>query len=199
MHSLTEKLKFFRAFLRSPRQIGSVIPTSSVVIGYLMDRIEWNRADLVVEYGPGLGTITRPMLARLRPDARMIVIDMNPDFVAHLRRTINDPRLMAVHGSAADVEAILMSQAGGSRADYVVSGLPFSTLPEGVGAAIMRATRAALRDDGAFLIYQYSRLVLPLLRPCFGEIEEGMIWRNIPPCRIFTARPGVTPGSSGAE
>ena len=94
---------------------------------------------MFVEYGPGVGTFTRPILDRLGPDAKLIAIDTNADFIEYLKRDIDDPRLIAVAGSAADVEQII-AEHGFDHADYVLSGLPFSTLPPGVGDAIGAAT-----------------------------------------------------------
>src|SRR5690242_8596617 len=117
--------------------------------------VDWNETKLFVEYGPGVGTFTRPILDKLGKDARLIAIDTNPDFIAYLKKSIDDPRLIAVLGSAADVEKII-AEHGFEKADYVVSGLPFSTLPPGVGEAIGSATANAIRSGGAFLVYQFS-------------------------------------------
>lgn len=166
--------------------IGSVIPTSASVVKATLDPLDWQNVRLFVEYGPGLGTFTHDILARLPAHAKLIAIDTNPRFIDHLHAEISDPRFIAVHGSAADVETII-SDRGHECADYVLSGLPFSTLPHGIAPAIMQATHAALRPGGAFLIYQYSRFVLPMLKEHFPKIDEQMVWRNIPPCRIFSA------------
>ncbi len=188
MHNIADNLKFFRQFLRSPKMVGSIIPTSKVVINHMLSHVDWQSTKIFVEYGPGMGTFTRPILDRLAPDARLIAIDTCGDFIDHLEDTIRDPRLHPVHGSATDIEAILQDHAGGQNADYVISGLPFSTLPPGVGPQIMAATARALGDHGAFLIYQYSNFVLPLLRPHFASIRQERLWRNIPPCSVFVAR-----------
>lgn len=188
MHSLTEYSKFFRQFLRTPKMVGSIIPTSSQAIDALLAAVDWNKTDIFIEYGPGVGTFTRPILRRLRPDARLIAIDTCQDFIDHLNKEIRDPRLTLVHGSAADIESILRQHAAGARADYVLSGLPFSTLPDGVGEDIAAATARALNPDGAFLIYQYSRFVKKLLQPHFRHIEDKRHWRNIPPCYLLNAR-----------
>lgn len=190
MHSIADHLKFFRQFLRSPKMVGSVIPTSQIVIDHLLAAVDWSATRVFVEYGPGMGTFTRPILDRLGPDARLIAIDTCRDFIDHLGDAITDPRLRLVHGSAADIETILAEEAGGLPADYVISGLPFSTLPPGVGDGIMAATERALAPGGAFLIYQYSKFVLPLLRRCFTNIRYRRLWRNVPPCFVFIARKG---------
>lgn len=187
MHSIAEKLHFFAQFLRAPRMVGSIIPTSPQVIAAALDKVDWDTTDLFVEYGPGMGTFTRPILKRMRPDARLIAIDTNPSFIGHLRAAIADPRLVPVQGSAADVEAIVARHAAGRHVDYILSGLPFSTLPAGVGPAIMTATARALRPGGAFLVYQYSQFVLPMLRANFAMVDRSKIWLNIPPCELFAA------------
>lgn len=188
LHGLAENLKFFGQFLRSPRMIGSVMPTSPRVIDDLLSTVAWDKAGLFVEYGPGMGTFTRPILARLRPDAKLVAIDTCKSFIDHLSRSIDDPRLELVHGSAADVETILRDRADGKPADYVLSGLPFSMLPDGVGQAIASATSRVLAPGGALLVYQYSGLFVPILRPYFNAITLRRIWRNIPPCMVSVAR-----------
>ncbi|MGD9809816.1 MAG: class I SAM-dependent methyltransferase [Sphingobium sp.] len=199
MHSFSDKRKFFAEFLRAPRMVGSVIPTSPFVIRRLLAGIDWPSTAVFVEYGPGLGTFTRPILANLRTDARLIAIDTNRSFVDHLGQRIGDPRLEAVHGSAADIEDILAARIGpGARADHILSGLPFSTLPEGVGDAIARATSRALHDGGSFRVYQYSDAFIPFLRPHFPHISRAREWRNIPPCVLAVACKQIpTPLSSG--
>ncbi|MEA3543352.1 MAG: methyltransferase domain-containing protein [Pseudomonadota bacterium] len=183
---LTQWRIFFRQFLKHPGMIGSVIPSSRTLVDAVLAPVDWERARLIVEYGPGVGTFTRPILERMHPDATLIAIDLNLDFVAWLDAQIDDPRLRVVHGSAVDVRRFIR-EAGHQQADYVLSGLPFSTLPDGVGASICAETRAALRPGGEFLIYQYSRYVLRLLTPLFGGISERLEWRNIPPCRVIRA------------
>ena len=68
-----------------------------------------------------------------------------------------------------------------------MSGLPFSTLPPGIGPLIARATHEALRPGGSFLVYQYSAFVLRLLDPLFEAIDRDFEWFNIPPCNLIWA------------
>ncbi|BAV64996.1 type 12 methyltransferase [Sphingobium cloacae] len=177
---------FFRQFVKHPGMIGSVIPSTQALVDAMLDEVDWDRTRLFVEYGPGVGTFTQDILRRMHPDARLIAIDLNLDFVAYLEAELVDPRLRVVHGSAADVRRFI-KEAGFSEADYILSGIPFSTLPDGVGPAICAETAAALRPGGAFLVYQYSAYVRRLLAPIFAQIAERTVWRNIPPCRIFRA------------
>jgi phospholipid N-methyltransferase len=164
--------QFLREFIKHPVMVGSVIPSSRTLIDRMLSKVDWENTRLFVEYGPGVGTFTRPILEKLAPDATLLTIDLNADFTQFLKDSIDDPRLVAVTGSASDVEKIL-SDRGFEHADYVLSGLPFSTLPPGAG--------------GAFLVYQFSPKVLDFIKPFFERIDRGFEWINVPPATLFWA------------
>jgi phospholipid N-methyltransferase len=185
-------LLFLRQFFSHPRAIGAVIPTSRAAVRSMLLPVDWETCRTFVEYGPGTGVFTREILRHARPDARVIAIDPNPYFMEFLDRTIPDPRLELAQGSAADVEKILEAR-GLSGADYILSGLPFSTLPVGVDQAIVAATARALQPGGTFLVYQYSLLVKPLLDQHFDDVTTGWEWLCIPPARLMFARKNNNP------
>ena len=171
---LGPKAVFLEGFLRHPVMVGSIIPSSRFTINRMLSRVDWDECRLFVEYGPGVGTFCRPVLDRLRRDGQLIVIDTNADFIDYLRRTITDSRFIAVNGSAADVEDIVAGH-GHERADYVLSGLPFSTLPDGVGPAIAAATHRVLRRGGAFLVYQFTPRARAFMSRHFQRIDSGSL------------------------
>lgn len=175
---------FFEGFMKHPVMVGSVVPSSRFTIDKMLDPVDWQECRVFVEYGPGIGTFCRPVLDRLRRDGQLIVIDTNPLFIDYLRQTISDSRFVAVLGSASDVEDIVRAH-GHAHADYVLSGLPFSTLPDGVGPAIAEATYRVLRPGGAFLVYQFSARARDYMARHFRRIDESFEARNIPPCKLF--------------
>ncbi|MBE0598410.1 MAG: methyltransferase domain-containing protein [Desulfuromonadales bacterium] len=185
--SRQEHLLFARNFLRHPKMLGSLIPSSTFLVRRLLRQIDWARAKVVVEYGPGVGTITREVLRRMHPDAVLIVFETNPEFVTFLRQTIPDERLRVVHGSAAGVMGWI--EQGGERPDYVISGIPFSTLPEPTRREILQTTREVLQPDGALLVYQFSPKVLPSLRQTFSTVVRSFEPLNILPAQLFFCSP----------
>jgi phospholipid N-methyltransferase len=187
--SPSPRWQFLRGFIKNPVMVGSIIPSSRVLIEKMLGPVDWETTKLFVEYGPGVGTFTKPLLEKLGEDAKLVTIDTNPEFTHYLKEQFDDPRLIAVTGSAADVEKILADRNLGS-ADYVLSGLPFSTLPPGVGDAIAEATSKVIRPGGAFLVYQFSPKVRDFIEPHFEPIKRGFEWINVPPATLFWAYKG---------
>ena len=175
---------FLQGFIEHPVMVGSIIPSSRFTIQKMLDPVNWPECKLFVEYGPGVGTFCRPVLERLPRDGTLIVIDTNPLYIDYLKATIADSRFFPVLGSAADVEAIIRAH-GHDHADYVLSGLPFSTLPDGVGPAIAAATHRVLRPGGAFLVYQFSAKARDFMARHFTRIDQGFELLNILPCKLF--------------
>jgi len=184
----TPLLLFGRNFFKHPRMLGSVIPSSRFLIQQVLAPVDWGRARVLVEFGPGVGTITTEILRRMGPSARLIAIETNQDFVAYLRDSIHDPRLEVVNGSAADIGGLLAERGLGS-ADYVFSGIPFSTMPEELRASIVQSTRDSISRDGAFVVYQFSPKVRVYLERAFASVTTGFQPLNVPPAQIFVCRP----------
>ena len=174
---------FFQGFIEHPVMVGSIIPSSSFTIRKMLGPVDWDRCKLFVEYGPGVGTFCRPVLDLLPRDGTLIVIDTNKLYIDYLNRTIGDSRFVAVHGSAEDVEDIIRAH-GHEQADYILSGLPFSTLPDGLGPRIAEATHRVIRPGGAFLTYQFSKSAQNLTAQHFDRVDSGFEWLNILPCRL---------------
>ncbi|WP_076070186.1 class I SAM-dependent methyltransferase [Sphingomonas montana] len=175
---------FFREFLKHPVMVGSIIPSSDKLIARMLKPVDWANTKLFVEYGPGVGTFCPAILERMAPDAQLIAIDTNRDFIGYLGRRITDSRFRPVLGSASDVRSIIADH-GHDHADYILSGLPFSTLPAGIGPRIASETHDALRPGGAFLVYQFSPRVKDFLVPHFRRIDHAFEPINIPPAQLY--------------
>ena len=178
------RLAFLRAFFRSPKEVGSVIPSSR----FLKDRIV-NNADLadarvVVELGPGTGGTTRALLAQMRPDAQLLAIEINQHFCELLSSTVNDSRLLVHCGSATEISDAL-DQHQLEPADVILSGIPFSTMDKEVGLEILRSVRSSLSPRGRFVAYQFRDRVGTLGRDIFGAPQVQTELRNVPPMRVY--------------
>jgi phospholipid N-methyltransferase len=181
-------LLFARNFLRHPRMLGSIVPSSRFLIRQLLQPVDWAAAKVIVEYGPGVGVITSEVLRRMRPDATLIAIETNPEFVNYLRSSIPDERLHVVEASAEAVDEIL-KRYGHSSASYVISGIPFSTIPAHVRESILLKTCEVLKPGGSFLVYQFSTRVLQDLRRIFRYVRRQFEPLNVLPAHLFFCQP----------
>jgi phospholipid N-methyltransferase len=185
-----DRLLFARNFFRHPLMLGSIIPSSRFLIRQLLDPIDWTRAHVIVEYGPGVGGITAEVLRRMPADGLLIAIETNLDFVSHLRETLGDPRLHVVQGSAESVDEILR-RSGHARADYIISGIPLGSMPRPLRERILHKTRDVLAPGGTFLVYQFTTRVLPDLKRIFGYVGRRFELLNVLPAHLFICQPAA--------
>lgn len=177
---------FFKAFVEAPRVIGSVIPSSTFLERRVVTRAEAAKARVVVELGAGVGGITKALLQAMDSDARLLAIEATSAFADNLRRIDEEP-LDVVHGCASTMAEELRRR-GLPAADAVVSGIPFSTLPEPLCREIAAAIHDVLAPGGRFVAYQVTRRVADYMRPLLGAPETEIEFLNIPPLRVFTWR-----------
>jgi phospholipid N-methyltransferase len=175
-----------REFFRSPNGVGSAFPASRFLVDAVLAQADLSAARLVVEFGPGSGRFTRALLDRMPADSRLVAIDTSPRFIRHLQQMIPDSRLHAVTGSAAMIDAILQRLDLGT-VDCIVTGIPFSTMPEDVASRIVDASADRLGQGGTLLAYQMRDTIEKLLARRFATVEASRSWANIPPCHIFRA------------
>ena len=180
-------LLFSRNFIKHPKMLGSLIPSSRFLVNKVLSEVDWARARVFLEYGPGVGTFTTEILRRMRPDAVLIAMETNADFVRFLRGRVRDDRLHVIHGSAADADAA-MARLNLGQADYVISGIPYTTMPAHVRETILRKTHSVLHPTGAFLVYQFTRTVLPYLQQVFALVHQDFEPLNVMPARLFFCR-----------
>jgi phospholipid N-methyltransferase len=193
--SRSEQLLLFgRNFIKHPRMLGSLIPSSRFLVNHLLAEVDWSRARVLLEYGPGVGTFTTEILRRMRPDAVLVALETNTDFVRFLKGRLRDDRLHVIHGSAADADAAL-AHLDLSQADYVISGIPYTTMPPDLRDIILHKTHSVLNADGAFLVYQFTRSVLPYLQRVFGSVYQDFEPLNVMPARLFYCRHQVDHGA----
>lgn len=170
--------------------LGSIVPSSRFLVNAVLASVDWSRARVIVEYGPGVGTFGEEILQRMRADATLVVIETNLEFVTFIGETIRDDRLVVEHDSAENVREILARRRLGP-ADYIVSGIPLGSMPKATQSAIANASREALGPRGELLVYQFTSRVLPVLRETFEHVRRGFEIRNLPPAQFFACTGAV--------
>jgi phospholipid N-methyltransferase len=175
---------FARNFFRSPGMLGAVVPSSPFLVNDMMNQVDWERARVLIEYGPGVGTFTREILKRMRKDAVLIAIELNSEFAEYLSENLCDPRLCVVQGSAARVRSIL-SEHNLTLADCIICGLPYRNMAESLRREILDESRLALKPEGSMLLFQYTRTLQPYLESSFSSVKLNFQLFNVLPALIF--------------
>jgi phospholipid N-methyltransferase len=178
------RLDYLRKFLENPRELGSITPSSRYLTHAVLGRIDFERARRIVELGPGTGVFTREALRRMAPEAELLALDTNADFVAKLQRELQDRRLTVIRAPAQRIGEEVAAH-GWDLVDAVISGIPYSLLPRKITAGIIHGSWQVLRVGGRFVAYQYSPYLRPFLRARFGDCRLGLVVRNVPPAVVF--------------
>lgn len=195
---LPSRLRFFAEFLKSPFEVGSPIATFQRTIARLMVGVEWRNVRRVVEYGPGTGEFTRYILRHAPAEAEIVGIESDEDLCHHLRRTISDNRLVLHCASATEAHSLLGSDAEGS-VDFILSGLPFSSLDPAQRDKIVADAAGLLKPEGLFLVYQVRRAIEPHLAKYFSNVRRSPIWLNLPPYQLYYCSNVQRSGGSRAD
>jgi phosphatidylethanolamine/phosphatidyl-N-methylethanolamine N-methyltransferase len=180
---MDDRIAFLREFLKNPRQVASIIPSSRFLERRIVELAGIPSAQTIVDLGAGTGGTTRAILDAMPPRARLLSIEINQRFCDLLGR-IDDTRLTAHCGSAHELRKIL-SIYNLPAPDVVISGIPFSTISHTVGTRILEAISSALVPGGRFVAYQISRQVEELSQPLFGPAQVAVEFLNIPPLRLY--------------
>ena len=173
--------------------VASVTPTSRFGVEKVLEKIDFQKNKLILEYGPGTGNFTEPLLKNMTENSKLIAIEKNSDFCRVLQRSIQDPRLVLFEDSAENVLDILKScnGAGDLKADCIISGIPFSLLPKKRKMAILKNTHAALKKGGKFLAYQaffqFPDILKIPLEELFGDVQAQYYMFSLPPLLILEA------------
>jgi phosphatidylethanolamine/phosphatidyl-N-methylethanolamine N-methyltransferase len=187
-----EHVMFLRRFLRNPRQVGALAPSSQVLAREMVRDIPRHAGVRIVELGPGTGVFTRAVIERLPEGAKFLAVDIDPTFCAELRSRW--PSLDCECGSASNLKAMLAAR-GETAVDYIISGLPFASLPTALSASVLSAIEHTLAPGGSFTTFQYVH-AYPMKRAVafrremkrrFGAPStRRVVLENIPPVFVLT-------------
>src|SRR5262245_56613772 len=148
-------------------------------------------ADVVLEYGPGTGAITRHILREMSPGSTFAAIEINPQLAAIFREA--HPGVPIFEDSVENVRTIC-DCIGVAMADCIVSGLPWALFSKSRQVRILDQMMRVLKPGGRFVTFGYPQsFVLPaarhlaaLLPTYFTAVSRSdVVWRNVPPAFIY--------------
>lgn len=190
---IVRKLKALRLFaeswLRSPRHVGAIAPSSAALARAMASQISNPGDARVVELGAGTGVTTQALLDRgISPD-RLTVIERDPFFCRQLRNRF--PQVRIIEGDASRLRALLGAE-GRTGIDALVSSLPLLSLGPKMQLRILREALSLLPNEGCMIQFTYgvSAPVHPQVLAQLALLPERLtrIWLNLPPATVWRFR-----------
>ncbi|MGC4002747.1 MAG: methyltransferase domain-containing protein [Pirellulales bacterium] len=110
----------------------------------------------VLEVGPGTGTVTDAILRRLRPADRLTIVEINPEFVAHLKKRFeSEPAWKNVADQVVIETKPVQEFAADEKFDVVVSGLPLNNFPVDVVREILAGFDTLAAPGSTISFFEY--------------------------------------------
>lgn len=184
---------FFREFLANWKATGAIAPSSEALARRMVLDAGIERAESILELGPGTGSCTTLVRSTMRPGARYLGLDMNPVFVATLRRRFPDLRFETAPAQEFDYTEF---HGAGGAFDAILCGLPWTAFPEALQIAILDRIMPLLGAGGVMATFAYTGFhLLPngrrfrslLLDRCSRLEVSRTVWPNLPPAFVYSA------------
>lgn len=177
-------LLFFQRMLANPFRVGYVVPSSPFLTRQTARTLDFSSPRVVVELGPGEGCHTRQIIRRMCPQSRLVLLELDQEFVKHLRKQFaGDPRVTVLHADARHL-ARELAATGVQRCDYIVSGLPFFLISQPLKGELLDAIAGCMDERTRFVTYQVS-LQLATEENHFALARRQYCPLNIPPINIL--------------
>ncbi|MGU7782588.1 class I SAM-dependent methyltransferase [Burkholderia sp. PU8-34] len=183
---LPEWMLFLRTWLRNPRRVGALAPSSPALATLMTAQIPHDSA-AVIELGAGTGVFTRALLARGVDSNRLVLVEADPAFAGALRRQFPTLRVMQMDATELGMTGGFF---GAEQAHAIVSGLPLVAMPVEQAVAIVQGAFAHHLDaGGAFYQFTYApRCPIParhLEAIGIRAARVGIAWMNFPPAFVY--------------
>jgi phospholipid N-methyltransferase len=179
-----EKLLFLSKFLRSPKTVGSVTPSSRFLAKAMVKPVDWSSAKNVAELGAGTGIFTRYIDQLKGPDCKVVIFEQ--DHSMRHRLQTRHPGLYYHHDALKISDAMKTYKI--PQFDYIISGLPFTNFPQELRNGIMDEVEKALKPGGLFIAFQFSLQMRKQLAERFEEINLAFVPMNILPAFVYQCR-----------
>jgi phosphatidylethanolamine/phosphatidyl-N-methylethanolamine N-methyltransferase len=201
---------FLTQFLRNYETTGAVIPSGRALAAALCRHVGGGAAaQRILEAGPGTGAVTSCIVERMRPDAQLWMVELNPVFAARLRASFAEkPEFRAVRDRCHLVEGSVQALGNEGEFDLVVSGLPLNNFSPADVRAILAAYGKLLKPGGVLSFFEYIFIRPAKMMVSTGaernrlkgvgeaitsvleerEFAREWVWPNVPPAWVHHVR-----------
>lgn len=181
---------FLFEYIKNPKLVGAVAPSGKRLAEKMINNIDFKNAKCVVEYGPGTGVFTEKILARVKDDTIVLLVEINKEFYNILKKQYGHKKNVIIANDSAENIDKILKENDIEEVDYIVSGLPFASLPREVSCSILNKTSKLVSKNTEFITFQYSLFKLKFLREYFRNIKYKIVVQNMPPAYVIKCQGG---------
>ncbi len=186
---MEKTMVFWRGYLKNPRAIGAVAPSSGHLARKMVQALDARPGDICVELGPGTGVFTEQMIEEGIPEEDIVLIEFNSRFAFLLKQRF--PKASLIQGDARKLPQILR-QIGHDNTPRIISGLPLRSMKWREKNAIALSVSQALSPGGIFVQFTYFNGEPLPKNACkrYGLTGErvSLVVRNVPPAIVWRYR-----------
>jgi phosphatidylethanolamine/phosphatidyl-N-methylethanolamine N-methyltransferase len=180
-----DNLRFLRALIARPKNIGAIFPSSPALAEAIARQIDPQRPGPVLELGPGTGVVTKAILARGIAPERLTLVEYDEEFARH--NAASFAKVTVVQGDAFDLARTL-----GARFDQpfaaIVSGLPLLNFPIAMRRQLVDGALERLAPGAPLIQFSYGTHAPVVPPPGYAVSRAAVIWANLPPARVWVYR-----------
>ena len=198
---VADALYFLGRFLRNPRRVASVLPSSRFLTHAMFEGLALRDGDVVVEFGPGTGAFTQEIRRLRKSGVNIRYLGIERDAGLYRRLCARFPELDFQLGDVRDA-ATFVAERGLPPVRIVLSGLPLLWMPDDLVESIFAGLRVFMRRDGEFRTFSYvHNYPMPgaiklraRLSRAFGSYHLSRpVLRNVPPAFVLSCtKPACT-------
>jgi len=166
------------------KKTGAIVSTSGHVTKHIINKMDFVKAKVILEYGPGNGIITRNLLNNMSFDSVLFVFETNERFINKLSK-LEDKRLIIINADAEKAQMILKNRYKIEKVDFIISTIPFTFFDRRKRKRIISRSFNLLTKKGKFITSQYSWLIYNLIKKQFTESSMVPTLLSMPPAFIL--------------
>lgn len=176
---MKRKLKTAYHFTKNLFTTGAFTETSRKVEIEICRHIPEGDNKVIVEYGVGHGNITKEILSRISPTSKLYGFEVQKDFCEHVKKTIQDERLIIINDGAENVKQYVKEDV-----DSVIASIPFSFFSKEKGMGIIQDSYDLLHPGCHYSQVLYTRFNFRKFKAIFDQCQIKKI-PNIPTEYIY--------------
>lgn len=182
--TLADNLRFLRALIARPKNIGALMPSSPALAEAIARQID-PHAGPVLELGPGTGVVTEALLMRGVPADRLVLVEYDEDMASHLAARF--ARARVIQGDAFNLDAILGAP-NGSPFGAIISGIPLLNHSVARRQAYVSNLGRRLMPNAPLVQFSYGAQA-PVKPPAgYSVVRAATVLANIPPAKVWIYR-----------